>query len=128
VSDPFDSLWGTRDAGPDDNGSAGVGVSPIKPTNTPLRWLFLAAAAAVVGAVGAFLIGSATALSILPWLVAGPIGFGLIGLFSHRDAVAQAGYYRGSSLKGALYPVVAILVLVGTAWASYQLATWVATR
>ncbi len=122
---PFGSTPVSAAPSPFRAGSAGVAAATGLTVHRP-PVLILAAGVllAVAGALGAWLSG-AVPVAAVGWLLAGPVAFGLLALYQHRDAVAQSRgvYTRDPWVAPAFYAGVA-LCFVAVCVCAIRIALW----
>ena len=121
-------VFGTGQVRPDAFGgalpepSSSGSLTAAKP---PTLLLFLAAGLAIVAAIVALVWGTPL-ISIISWLVAGPVAIGLIALFVIKDTNARAsGRYAAPGWGKPLHPVTIVRCLVCILAPAWRIADWV---
>lgn len=98
----------------------------LSTSSPPVLWLGIAALLAVAGLVLALLLGDLPPVAIGAWALAGPIGIGMLAVFTTRDIRARSGaVYLAQGWVRPLYWVCAGLCLAGAMVAAWQIAEWV---
>ncbi len=102
--------------------SAIPAVAPIRP---PILWLGLSAAAGLVGGFVGWFFGVRLVPALLGWLLAGPVAIGLLARYIWRDTVRRAQPTRTDyGWTGPAYYACAVLAILATALAAYEIALW----
>lgn len=92
----------------------------------PVLWLAVSALLAVVGLVLALVLGGLPPVAIGAWALAGPVGIGMLALFTTKDLRARAGaVYLAQAWVRPLYWICVVLCLVGAMVAAWKIAEWV---
>lgn len=102
--------------------------APGEPMTTGHPPLVLLAVAAAMGALGLLLglIVGASQLAIIGWVLAGPVAFTVVAVFSLRDTAVRArGLYLQSGATLPLHVLAILLAFAGVAVCAVQFALWV---
>lgn len=92
----------------------------------PVHWLGAAALLAVAGLVLALVLGGLPPIAIVAWALAGPVGIGMLAVFTTSDLKARAGaVYLAQGWVRPLYWVCVVLCLAGAMVAAWKIAEWV---
>ena len=95
-------------------------------SKAPAQWLLVAIGLAVVSIVVALILGSLPPLAIIAWVLAGPLGIGMLAFFTTSDLKARSGaVYLASSWVRPLYWASLVLCLAGAMVAAWKIAEWV---
>lgn len=98
----------------------------LQTSKAPAHWLLVAIGLAVVAIVVAALLGAMPPLAITAWVLAGPIGIGMLAFFTTSDLKARSGaVYLASGWVRPLYWTSLVLCLVGAMVAAWKIAEWV---
>lgn len=134
MSDPFDlNRYAVGGAAPS-SGSSGdpgwgeptSGDSQLSVGTPPLLWLLAAVVVAVVGAALAAFVLRSGPLTIAPWVLAGPAGIVLLGVYSIVDTRRRAAsVYAAGAWVGPLYVVAVVVILAAVIVTALNIAFWV---
>lgn len=95
-------------------------------SKAPAQWLLVAIGLAVVAVVVALVLGGMPPLAIAAWVLAGPLGIGMLAFFTTSDLKARAGaVYLAQPWVRPLYWVALVLCLAGAMVAAWKIAEWV---
>lgn len=132
MTDPFDlNRYAVGGAAPGPSGEPGWDASTgegsqLAVGTPPVPWLVGAVAAALAGGVlaaFAFRTGPAT---FVPWVLAGPVGIVLLGVYSIVDTRRRAlSVYAAASWVTALYIGAVVLILAAVIVTALNIAFWV---
>lgn len=92
----------------------------------PVLWVAAAAAAAVAGLVIGVTSGADLTRALLGWLLAGPVSFGLLAMYTVRDTARRATpSYTSSPVVAASYWITLAIGVVGVIVCALGIAEWV---
>lgn len=96
------------------------------PAKAPVVWLAGAIACSVLSLVVGAGFGASPALTILAWLVGGPVAIALIAFFSLRDTRARTHtLYSADAMVPWLYRLALVLSLAAVVVSALNIANWV---
>ncbi len=133
-SDPVTAWDGDTDDWGSDDYWPGESTGGALPVGRPPMALLAGAGVAVVAALAAGVLaltalGGSLPVSLLAWVVAGPVAILVLGEFVKKDQLQRArAVYDGPSWGRHAPVALGTLALVATAVAAYGIASWVATR
>jgi hypothetical protein len=92
----------------------------------PLQWLWAALAAGLVGLALAAVDTDHAVLTVIAWLITGPVAFGLLSTFTSADTRQRArALYVSPTWAPMAYWVVTALVLLAVVGSALRIAEWV---
>jgi len=108
-------------------GPASASSTPsLSTARPPFGMLLLAVGTSLLAIIASLLIGQGSALTLVGWLLAGPLAFGLLATFSAKDAKARAmPVYVEPTWASAAYWSAVVVTFVGVVLAAVHVASWV---
>lgn len=92
----------------------------------PVVWLVASAIAVLAGVVLGIVGGSSGVVAIAAWLLAGPVGIGLLAVFTLHDTGQRAmPVYQGGSWSRTAYWVILACAGVGISLGAWHIADWI---
>lgn len=134
MSDPFDLNRyavgaGTPSAGaPSDPGwdTPSGGDARLTVGTPPVLWLVAAVVVALAGAGLAALVVRSGPATLLPWVLAGPVGIVLLGVYSIVDTRRRASsIYAAAGWVGPFYVAAVVVILAAVVVTAVNIAQWV---